>query len=203
MAIIRSVAVGAAKGKVGNLVYSRNAGRTIAREYQPSVKNPRTPEQLAQRSKMKEVVVLYDALRDVLKGSFAGRKRTLSVFNAFVSANVGAMSGTTDGKFSSIYNERPELKIANGNLGKITVVGNTVDFGYIKHKLRVGDKLTAFVIGNMGDAGSVMGLEKVTLTDELIQSGEYQIQTAFGSLVGAFITTKDGRKSTESIILWV
>jgi len=83
MAIISSVAIGAGRGKVGNLVYSRNAGRTIAREYQPNVKNPNTPEQQRQRGKMRNVVLVYNALAPALTHAFAGRKRTLSVFNAF------------------------------------------------------------------------------------------------------------------------
>lgn len=203
MAVINSVAVGAAKGKVGNLVYSRNAGRTIAREYQPNVKNPNTPEQQAQRGKMKEIIILYNALASALTGSFAGRKRTLSVFNAFVSANVGAMSGETDGTIEAVLEERPEIKIANGNLGNLntTCAGTSVsaNFYNLKSKLKVGDKITLFAITQNGET-VIETKTIIDLQDNIVTWTWGSLQNVIGA--GAFIKSKDGRKSTNSTIVW-
>ena len=48
--------IGSGRGKAGNLVFSKGEnGETIARAYQPQVKNPRTEAQILQRAKMNVV----------------------------------------------------------------------------------------------------------------------------------------------------
>lgn len=54
--------IGSGRGKAGNIVFSKGPnGTTIAKAYQPQVKNPRTDPQLLQRGKM-NVVGQFSAL---------------------------------------------------------------------------------------------------------------------------------------------
>jgi hypothetical protein len=204
MAIISSVAVGAAKGKIGNLVYSRNAGRTIAREYQPSVKNPNTPEQQRQRCKMRNVITVYNALAPALTQAFAGRKRTLSVFNAFVSANVAKIKGNADFELNGYPTIEGDLVIGNGNLGKTeflkTGMGNTqINFSKIKNKLTEGDKAVFFAYDFDTQE---LTTEVVTLTATQVEAGivSQALETAANGMSGGYIYTAKGKKSSYDII---
>ncbi|HOG19601.1 MAG TPA: DUF6266 family protein [Salinivirgaceae bacterium] len=204
MAVINSVAVGAAKGKVGNIIYSRSAGRTIAREYQPSIKNPNTPEQQKQRSKMRNIIVVYNAISPALKHAFAGRKRTLSVFNAFVSANVSKMKDDADFELNSYPTAEGDLIIGNGNLGKTefskTGAGSVqIDFSKIKNRLSEGDKAMFFAYDFDTQE---LTMEVATLTAEQVEAGvvSQALATASNGMSGGYIYTAKGNKSSFDII---
>ncbi len=206
MAVISSVAVGAAKGKVGNLVYSRNAGRTIAREYQPSVKNPRTPEQIAQRTRMSAIVGLWGIFSNPMAKAFKGRKRTTSAYNAFVSANVAKMptSGNTD--LATILGGKPEIEITFGSLGNVVTARQSTtviraDISACKAKLRVGDKLVIFS-GNA--TGSEITTVEQALTQADITAGTVNINHSTGTagFVCAYAYSAKGNKSSNGKLLF-
>ena len=204
MAIISSVAIGAGRGKVGNIVYSRNAGRTIAREYQPSVKNPNTPDQQKQRGKMRNVVLVYNALAPALTHAFAGRKRTLSVFNAFVSVNVANIKENADFELTEYPTIEGDLVIGNGNLGKTTFskvgAGNVqIDFSKIKNRLNADDKAVFFAYDFDTQE---LTTEVVTLTAAQVAAGivPQALATGANGMSGGYIYTAKGRKSSSDII---
>lgn len=58
--------VGGGTGKLGNSVFSQNAGRTIVRQYQSEVKNPNTDRQRKARERFSYVVVLSKLLSPAL-----------------------------------------------------------------------------------------------------------------------------------------
>lgn len=80
--------LGLAKGKVGDLVFYRDGGEQRTRT-RVIPKNPRTPAQMTQRSKIANVSALYRALSAVVAESFTNRPSNQSGYNAFASVAIG------------------------------------------------------------------------------------------------------------------
>lgn len=84
---------GKATGKVGSMVYSVNSGALIAREYNPSVKNPNTVAQMNQRARLKLASQLAAALAPVIviprDGLLTPRNQFIKLNMDFISANNG------------------------------------------------------------------------------------------------------------------
>lgn len=77
---------GKGSGKVGAAVWAVSGGEQIVREYNPTVSNPNTEAQVAQRAKMK----LMSQLASVLAPALGFTKQKLvSARNQFVSKNMG------------------------------------------------------------------------------------------------------------------
>lgn len=80
-------------GKVGAIVYSVNSGVQIAREYNPSVKNPNTVAQLNQRARLKLASQLAAALAPVIviprDGLQTPRNQFIKLNMDFITANNG------------------------------------------------------------------------------------------------------------------
>lgn len=70
------------RGKLGNVVYSQNAGVCIAREYVADVKNPSTAKQVNQRARLKLMSQLSASMAPVIAiprlGLVSGRSRFIS-----------------------------------------------------------------------------------------------------------------------------
>lgn len=93
MALFKSFLLGDVRKSVANVtMYAGANGYSIARGKRNTVRNPRTPGQLTQRAKMKalEEASRYFALAAEL--GFPGRKAGSSCYNAFVKANMAAVS---------------------------------------------------------------------------------------------------------------
>lgn len=80
--------LGYARGKVGDLVFSRRLGQQVARAYNPSPQNPKTEAQMSQRTKLAGLVAAYRAMRIILDHSFTNRKEGQTSYNVFVSSNM-------------------------------------------------------------------------------------------------------------------
>ena len=78
---------GKTSGKIGSIVFSTSGGETIAREYNPHVANPSSPEQVNQRAKMKLMSQLSAALSPVIAMTKEG---LTSKRNKFVKRNFPA-----------------------------------------------------------------------------------------------------------------
>ncbi len=79
------------KQRLGGVVWYQRGGQTLARELAPNVSNPRTEAQMDQRIKMANVVAVYRANKAWMERyAFENRKQGLSVYNAFVAANLSA-----------------------------------------------------------------------------------------------------------------
>lgn len=89
MAIINSSAVGKATGSLGNMTYSTQEGRTIARDRVRTVRNPNTAGQQEQRGYMRDIVFGYSKIGQDLNKLFTKRKKYNSPYNTFVSVNIG------------------------------------------------------------------------------------------------------------------
>ena len=80
--------LGYARGKVGDLVFSRRLGQQVTRAYNPSPLNPQSDAQMSQRTRLSGLVAAYRAMRIILDHSFTDRKEGATSYNAFVSANM-------------------------------------------------------------------------------------------------------------------
>lgn len=110
MAIVNSVLTGKAKGKVGSVVLSTNAGKTIAREYNPYVANPNTVKQVNQRSAFKLLSQLAAALSNVI---VIPKDGLISSRNGFVSKNKDFVTSQNGQAMISYEN----IQLTNGNTG--------------------------------------------------------------------------------------
>lgn len=80
--------LGYARGKVGDLVFSRRLGQQVTKAYNPSPHNPKTEAQMMQRTKLAGLVAAYRAMRIILDHSFTNRKEGQTSYNVFVSSNM-------------------------------------------------------------------------------------------------------------------
>jgi hypothetical protein len=188
MAILGSVVVGSGSNKVGEIVMSTVNGRTIARKYQKNVKDSHTENQVKQRNRFANCVMLYKVLAPGLKENFPGKNRYESDFNAFISRNVSKMP------FDKIYGsawevlqycrengippvisagEDPVL-IATVNKGQ-EPYGLTVSTAKITYYATPGDLLKAVFIQSGGGVFKV--IEKM-LTDSDLAGTEICIENA-------------------------
>ena len=88
MAIIRSIVMGKSRKSIGNVTTQEYGGRTIAREKPASVKNPRTVGQVAQRTKMTNIVAAWRNQFVALKKFFTSGLAYQSAYNVWCSLNV-------------------------------------------------------------------------------------------------------------------
>lgn len=79
--------LGLAAGKVGDLVFYRDGGEQRTRT-RVVPKNPRSPQQMAQRVRMANVSALYRLLAPVVRDSFSNRPSNQSGYNAFASGAI-------------------------------------------------------------------------------------------------------------------
>lgn len=80
--------LGYARGKVGSMVFSRNAGEQIVKSYNSQPRNPRTREQMKQRAQfMCGVKFFTRGVQNLFKFAFEDKKIGESDFNAFMRNN--------------------------------------------------------------------------------------------------------------------
>lgn len=89
MAIIKSLAVGKAKGSAMNLTYTVIGGETIMKGKVAFPQNPKTLGQMSRRVRWANIVALWQAFNDRDKPSFEDKAPRVSDFNAFIGANIG------------------------------------------------------------------------------------------------------------------
>ena len=93
MAILTGGLLGKSRNKVGSLVTYVLGIKQVARSLAANISNPRTEAQMAQRTRMANLVNFYKANSTWMNTYAFTRRRTgWSVYNAFVSANIGSRS---------------------------------------------------------------------------------------------------------------
>ena len=78
---------GMARGKVGDVVFSRLGGEQIARVRNRHPKNPRTNAQLYQRAIMATVMQAYSAGKVIFDHAFQGREIGAGIQRRFMALN--------------------------------------------------------------------------------------------------------------------
>lgn len=84
---------GMARGKVGDVVFSRNNGEQISRVRNRHPKNPRTNKQMYQRAVMATVMQAYAAGQEIFNHSFQGKSVGAENQRAFLSKNSKLLRG--------------------------------------------------------------------------------------------------------------
>lgn len=84
---------GMARGKVGDVVFSRNNGEQISRVRNRHPQNPRTNKQMLQRAVMATVMQAYSAGREIFDHSFQGKSVGAACQRAFLSRNSKLLRG--------------------------------------------------------------------------------------------------------------
>lgn len=88
MAIFESVIFSKIRQKLANTVMHRRGSQSIMRGKPSKIRNPKTPDQLTQRAKMKLLIDLSLRFASPAYWGFCGRNVNLSPANAFVSKNM-------------------------------------------------------------------------------------------------------------------
>ena len=83
--------LGYARGKVGDVVFSRQSGEQVARARNRAPKNPQSPLQMLQRVIMKTNSAAYSMLQNICNHSFQGRQEGTKNQSRFSELNVAAM----------------------------------------------------------------------------------------------------------------
>lgn len=144
--------LGYARGKVGDLVFSRRLGQQTTRAYNATPKDAKTRSQVTQRVKMANVIAMYRALKNVCNHSFEALKEGQSSYSAFVSANLKSNKVTLTKEAASLGAcvVAPYL-ISRGSLASIIVEGLGADAttNIAVGELQIDDETT---IGAFADA---------------------------------------------------
>lgn len=105
--------LGQARGKVGDLVFSRNNGQQVVRARTAVVKNPQTEAQIVQRIIMNTVAQAYSKMIAIVDHSFEGVSVGQQTMSAFMSANLNRLRRSVsaaqqaNGSLNGIYSFTP------------------------------------------------------------------------------------------------
>ena len=206
------------RGKVGNWVYARLNGQTVAKEKADKKATPtRSNAQMLTRMQWANLVNLYGAFKGTLHPSFENKPITRSDYNMFISANVGAnpvyltkeqarQGGClvaayqiTRGKLPSISvefgnNNVPESSIAVGSL----TIGNSTTLKAFSDAIiqnnsgwQSGDQLSVYVAHQLMDANT--GVPRVEINAIEVTLDSAADTTMLSDLVEAnFFSVVDG-----------
>lgn len=192
--------LGHARGKVGDIVFSRSNGEQVVRARAAVVKNPRSDAQMVQRVIMLTAVNAYSFAREIADHSIEGLGKGQQTMSAFVSAAVkklreritsnyeGATAFTPVG---SRYFAINSYQISKGSLPKVAVVvdgtgvakfyagGNTYGDIISRYGLKRGDQLTFISIHEDADGNQLFAYSRIILDPRDANGDELPLTTAF------------------------
>lgn len=211
MAVINSIILGRAKGSIGNVSFSTQKGRVIARQKPSIVANPRTQAQLDQRAKVSAVNVAWYMIGNVIKSGITQLVGYGSQFNTYVSKNANVFAGrgftketfkTMDltGSYASI-GANPKLPFT-----KVDEDFNTLEVKFPKSFFgmyaRVGDILK-IVVGK--DLSSEQSYGEVAVTQAMLDQLEptalfkdLDLQGGGNTIGALWLESADGKVSSTS-----
>lgn len=106
--------LGHARGKVGDLVFSRVNGQQVTRARAAVVKNPQTEKQMIQRILLNTVIQAYSRMSEITDHSFEGVSVGMASMNKFMRENMNALRQSVSaqvaetGSFEGIYAFAPK-----------------------------------------------------------------------------------------------
>lgn len=184
--------LGHARGKVGDLVFSRVNGQQVTRARAAVVKNPQTEPQIIQRIILNTISQAYSRMSTIADHSFEGVAAGQKSMSAFMKKNMSAlrqrMTATVNagGNFEGIQDFSPigtnnfainPYILASGSLPQVTVISvasasgakiaapsaNTYDSMLAKYGLQQGDQLTFVTISVTSEGDRVFEVSRVIL----------------------------------------
>ena len=125
---------GMAKGKAGNIVFSRLKGEQVSRVYNPKVKNPKTYGQALQRAVFATVVNAAARMNDVIDHTFDSAKDGEEDRQLFIKRNLQVVRETTLADLQTAGLNKKNTKliaplpyvVSEGALGEATGIDVTV-----------------------------------------------------------------------------
>lgn len=120
--------VGGGTGKLGNSVFSQNAGRTIVRQYNPEVKNPNTARQQNSRARF---TLAGDIAKQFAQALAIGRPRVgaLTSRNQFTKDIIPVSAGVINMVSEVLTPDYSKLPISKGGMPKINITGASLGVG--------------------------------------------------------------------------
>ena len=211
MALFKSFVLGEVRKSVANItMYSGANGYSIARGQRSTMRNPRTPGQLTQRAKMKALQVASLYFAPAAELGFPGRKAGSTFYNAFVKANMKAVTvdeeyrptidyekivcaegSLQDGTLTVSLNEDQDMiTITQEAQSRWSVVANPTDVLYVVVYEKTGNQMIVEPCRNRQENGvTTIGLDDGWVKENLE--------------VYAFMLSKDKRKASNSKRLMV
>jgi hypothetical protein len=207
MARVNSIVIGTGNSKIGEVVVTTIKGRTIIRKYQKHIKNPKTAGQVNQRNRMANCILLYRALSVAIDVGFMNRQKYVSVYNSFISNNIGVMdTGRYEIAGDILANTQEPVTVSTGTLGFPQVVYSAgtivIDFGNTKWNIRPGFQIRVFGLNNSG-AVIMMTDYMISPTDSVAGIVRIPFSSDAGSQYkcGAIIYAKDAGKSSHAELI--
>lgn len=125
---------GMARGKVGDVVFSRLNGEQVSRVRNRHPKNPRTNAQLYQRAIMATILQAYAAGKEIFNHSFEGKSVGEGNMRVFMSRNIKMLRGVIASEVATRVALQEEMGrvVAPGSISPIPVPGLIVSQGTIQ-----------------------------------------------------------------------
>lgn len=168
--------LGQARGRVGDVVFTRIDGEQVARSRNRAPKNPQTPIQLLQRSIMKTNSLGYSMFRDIADHAFQGKAQGTECQSEFSRLNIAAMRdelaqlindndpeeilSSQEFNYSSKGDSLPVLReyiLSSGTLTPISTKVTATGFEWLKYEFA-----DAAAVGTMtyNDLVQALGVQK-------------------------------------------
>lgn len=123
---------GQMSGKTGDLIGSSWKGIATVKRYQPKVANPQTAGQVAQRSKMANVVAFAQAiLAVVIKPLWDRFQSGQSGFNAFVSRNIALFTTAMPSNYATLVTSSGKMAATPIASAVVDVSDNTLEVNWL------------------------------------------------------------------------
>lgn len=208
MAIIKSLAVGRAKGSAQDLTYTTIGGATIMKGKVAFPKNPKTTGQMNRRVRWANLVNFWQAFNNINHPSFEGRAPRVSDFNAFIGANIAGapvyltISEASQGaavvaSYMVSRGSLPAIDIAVGtggvpvtdiSLGNLTIDGDTTLKEFSEAVVnnntayQTGDQISCYVFQQ--ETNPVTGIPYVNVVAEEVTLNTADEDSLLADIVG-------------------
>ena len=215
--------LGHARGKVGDLVFSRSNGQQVVRARAAVVKNPQTEAQMIQRIFLNTISQSYSNMVQIVDHSYEGVQKGQKTMEMFLSRNLKNLRTKVQqavekgSLYSEIFEFSPiasnffavnDYEIAKGTLPEIQVSSasddakmsmvapeNTYKSILDHYGLNRGDQLTFVAIVSNGNGRRVFKFARVILDPVNADGTEADITSAF--IANGTINLPNGRNEGE------
>lgn len=211
MAIVNSIILGRAKGSIGNVSFSTQKGRVIARQKPTIVANPNTALQRNQRAKVSVSNVAWYFIGNFVKSGITQLVGYGSAFNTYVSKNADLFVNKALTKENFTFKE---LRNTFATVGALPIISTTLDDESASSLDVSFSKSELSMFANVGDLVKVVAgkensdsvsYSEVVLTEEILNALSPSVTfeglslVGSGSTVGAvWFESADGRISSTS-----
>lgn len=199
--------LGQARGKIGDLVFSRTSGQQVVRARAAVIRNPQSESQMIQRIILATVGLAYSRMQAIVDHSFEGRKVGQETMSTFMSKNIKALRErvvaaandplTTLAEVRSFTPVGTQVFAANnyqvsqGTLpavviagftgstaAKIAVAANTYAAVAEQYNLQRGDQLTLVQISGVSASNRTFDYARIILDPRDASGNELPMSTA-------------------------